>query len=233
MKAVRILPLIPVAIFLTMCRPVSEQQQTVSMLDTRVLPLQKQVPSTNRRPVAKQPELSRTDRKANEIKSYAQQNGYSTRYCFLVDLGMESGLKRFFVYDLLNRTVAYSGLVAHGSCEENFLKMAKFSNEPGGECTSLGLYKVGYSYYGQYGKAYKLYGLQSSNSNAFKRAIVLHGNNFVPEEETYPKPICNSSGCPMVSFTFLKTLSSIIDASSKPLLLWVYADSQSRMIANR
>ena len=67
-----------------------------------------------------------------------------------------------------------------------------------------------------------LYGLQETNSNAFNRAIVLHGNTFIPDEESYPKLICNSSGCPMVSFSFLEKLSSVIDKSPKPVLLWVY-----------
>jgi hypothetical protein len=177
-----------------MCSPAREQQKTISQLD----------------------------RRAMEVKSYAQQNGYSTRYCFLLDMSLESGLKRFFVYDLSKRIVIFSGLVSHGSCDQNFLRTAKFSNTPGGGCTSMGLYKVGSAYHGQYGKAYKLHGLQNSNSNAYSRAIVLHGNSFVPDEETFPKPICNSSGCPMVSFAFLNKLASILDASPKPVLLWVY-----------
>ena len=154
---------------------------------------------------------------------YAQKKGYSTRYCFLLDMRLHSGLKRFFVYDLTNNTVAFSGLVAHGSCDQDFLKEARFSNIPGGRCTSIGMYKVGCRYYGQYGKAYKLHGLQNSNSNAFKRAIVLHSFSCVPEQETYPKPICNSSGCTMVSLAFFKNLSSLIDKSNKPILLLVYA----------
>ena len=194
MKTVKMIPLTGLAIFLVMCSPVQEQQKSLTKLDRRAL----------------------------EIKKYAQQNGYSTRYCFLLDMGLQSGQKRFFVYDLAKNMVEFSGLVAHGSCDQNFLKEARFSNTPGGGCTSIGIYKIGHVYYGQYGKTYKLHGLQSSNSNAYNRAVVLHGNNFVPDEETYPKPICNSSGCPMVSFSFLNRLSAIIDKSPKPVLLWVY-----------
>ena len=156
------------------------------------------------------------------MKMFAQKRGYSTRYCFLLDMRMESGLKRFFVYDFGKNKAEISGLVAHGSCDQNFLKEARFSNTPGGGCTSVGIYKVGSAYYGQYGRAYKLYGLESSNSNAFNRAIVLHSYSCVPDEECFPKPICNSSGCPMVSVAFLSKLSAIIDQSDKPILLWVY-----------
>lgn len=175
--------------------------------------------STNR---PKRTEISQLQKCANELKMYAQQKGYSTKYCLLIDMSLNSGLKRFFVYDLTKNTVAFSGLVAHGSCDQLFLKDVKFSNTPESGCTSSGLFRVGRSYRGHYGKAYKLYGLQSSNSNAFKRAVVIHGLNCVPDEESYPNPICNSSGCPMVSFGFLEKLSSVIDHSEKPVLLWIY-----------
>ena len=166
--------------------------------------------------------LSPTHKHAQQLKTYAREKGYSTNYCFLIDMSVNSGLKRFFVYDLNKNTVALSGLVAHGSCDQLFLENAKYSNNPGSGCTSTGLYKVGKRYYGQYGKSYRLYGLQNSNSNAFKRAVVLHGLECVPDEESYPKPICNSLGCPMVSISFLNKLSTLIDRSEKPLLLWVY-----------
>jgi hypothetical protein len=166
--------------------------------------------------------LSQLDKRAKAVRMYAEKKGYSTTYCFLLDMRLQSGLKRFFVYDMSRNKVAFSGLVAHGSCDQMFLKEARFSNESGGGCTSIGLYKVGYPYHGQYGKAYKLYGLEESNSNAFSRAIVLHGYNCVPDKEPYPKPICNSSGCPMVSFDFLNKLSGVIDQSDKAILLWVY-----------
>jgi hypothetical protein len=203
MKTVKSIPLTGLTYFLIMCSPVQEQQKSLSQLD----------------------------RRASEVRMYAQKHGYSTRYCFLLDMSLQSGLKRFFVYDLSSNMVAFSGLVAHGSCDQDFLKEARFSNTPGGQCTSLGLYKVGRSYYGQYGKSYKLHGLQRSNSNAFSRAIVIHGNNFVPDQETYPKPICNSSGCPMVSFSFLDKLSGIVDKSSKPVLLWVFGTPSNPVAA--
>jgi L,D-transpeptidase catalytic domain len=205
MKTATIMPLIGIPFFLTMCGPVREQHK--HLLDLH--------------------------RRAQEIKIYAQKNGFSTRYCFLLDMRISSGLKRFFVYDLKQDVIAFSGLVAHGSCDQNFLQVARFSNTPGGGCTSVGIYKVGGAYYGQYGKAYKLYGLENSNSNAFNRSVVLHGYTCVPDEETYPKPICNSAGCPMVSLAFLKQLSSVIDNSGKPVLLSIYDSPASQLAGNR
>jgi hypothetical protein len=69
--------------------------------------------------------------------------------------------------------------------------------------------------------AYKLTGLDVSNSNAYARAVVLHSYQYVPDEES-EAAICQSWGCPMVSSNFLKVLSAYIDASHQPILLDVF-----------
>lgn len=159
---------------------------------------------------------------AKQLNNYAIENGFSTEYCFLVDMSMPSGQKRFFVYDQQTGSVVYAGLVAHGSCNQTFLSRAKFSNASNCGCSSLGKYKVGEFYRGKYGKSFKLYGLDNSNSNAYKRAIVIHGYDCVPDKEIYPMVLCNSLGCVMVSYNFFDRLSRIIQKSDKPIVLWVY-----------
>lgn len=171
---------------------------------------------------AEQKELLRLSKRADEAKLFAKRKGYSDDYCFLIDMTIPSGKKRFFVFDMNKKTIVFSGLVAHGSCDQNFLPDPKFSNDPGGGCTSIGKYKVGYSYKGQYGKAYKLFGLDKTNSNAYSRAVVLHGYTCVPDEEIYPGAVCNSLGCTMVSYGFLGKVSNIIDRSDKPIVLWIF-----------
>lgn len=160
--------------------------------------------------------------KAQQIKQFIANKNYNEELCFLVDMNLQSGLKRFFVYDLTNDEILYGGLMAHGSCNENYLKDAKFSNKPSCGCSSLGKYSIGAKYTGKFGTAYKLNGLDSSNSNAYKRNIVLHAYYCVPDEETYPYPICNSLGCPMVSKDFFNELMQEIDNSPKPMLLWMF-----------
>ena len=113
-----------------------------------------------------------------QVVQFLQEKGYSTEYCFLIDMGICSGKNRFFVYDIMRNTVTLSGLVAHGNCNTQFLEEAKFSNKPNCGCSSLGKYKVGASYRGEFGKSYRLYGLDSTNSNAFKRAIVAKGSGM-------------------------------------------------------
>lgn len=156
------------------------------------------------------------------LQQYAIENRYNRETCFLADMGLPSGSKRFFIYNMPKDSVVNEGLVAHGSCDAGFRVRASFSNKSGSGCSSYGKYKIGKSYYGQYGLAYKLHGLDSSNSNAFERNIVLHSYNCVPEQETHPWPICNSRGCPMTSPGFLNKLRAVIDGSKKPVLLWIY-----------
>ena len=167
--------------------------------------------------------VSRLKRQAAAIREYAKANHFNTNYCFLVDMSIPSGKKRFFVYNIKKDSLEFSSLVAHGwgSCQQGNDQL-QFSNIPNSCQTSLGKYKIGHSYNGTFGLAFKLYGLDKTNSNAFERAIVLHSLSQVPDSETYPDGICNSAGCPMVSPAFLTILSKYIKSSRKPILLWIY-----------
>ena len=159
---------------------------------------------------------------ADKLNEYAVSNGYSTKICFLVDMSLPSGRNRFFVYDTERKSIIASALVAHGCCNKSFMAHPKFSNVPDCGCTSVGRYKVGEFYRGQYGKSFRLYGLDNSNSNAFRRGVVIHGHDCVPDGEIYPRVLCNSFGCVMVSDNFFSKLSGIIQKSDKPIVLWVY-----------
>jgi len=135
---------------------------------------------------------------------------------------LPSGKKRFFVYDLERDSVEIAGLVTHGSGSEGESDELVFSNTPNSYCTSLGKYKIGNGYNGRFGLAYKLYGLDKTNSKAFDRFVVLHAHECVPNDEIAPLSICLSQGCPTVSPAFLTQLKTCIDQSEKPILLWIY-----------
>jgi hypothetical protein len=167
-------------------------------------------------------ERQRLRAKAGEQRTWLKSHGFNSSFCFLVDMQLPSGKNRFFVYDLRRDSVLRAGLVAHGSGGRYFSAKPVFSNKDGSGCTSLGRYRVGYAYAGQFGPAYKLYGLDTSNSRAFARNVVLHSYAAVPAHETYPQPICNSLGCPMVSPVFLETLKPLIVGSQKPVCLWIF-----------
>lgn len=168
--------------------------------------------------------LARLKEQAAAMKGYAATNGYNTDYCFLVDMSVPSGKKRFFIYDLKKDSLIMSSLVAHGfgSTKHNTYAELEFSNEPNSFKTSLGKYRIGNAYMGTFGLSYKLYGLDSTNDKAFERTIVLHSDAHVPETEPFPYYIYQSAGCPTVSPSFLAILTKYIKASKKPLLMWIY-----------
>lgn len=159
--------------------------------------------------------------KAIAAKSFIKQNHFDTSICFLIDMSLPANHKRFFVYDLAKDTIQNSGLVTHGNCNQYWLEGRRYGNEIGCGCTSLGKYKIGNSYYGRFGLAFKLYGLEKTNNNAFKRYVVLHSHSCVPDKEVVEE-ICQSNGCPTVSPNFLKLLEPMIRNSKRPIMLWMF-----------
>jgi hypothetical protein len=170
--------------------------------------------------------------RADQLKAFAKKNGYNTRYAFLADMGMKSGKKRFFLIDLETFQILKSGLVAHGKGNEDFATDKKYSNEIGSKCTSLGLYRIGQSFTGEFGTAFKLHGLSQSNNNAMKRAIVLHSMNGIPDEET-ATPIAQTEGCPSLSPGFLKSVIPIIENNPKAILLWLFDAGTEQVLSSK
>ncbi len=167
-------------------------------------------------------EFARLKTRAASIKQYLEANHYNSKICFLADMKMASGKKRFFVYDLQKDSILLSGLVAHGSCDNGFQITANFSNRINSGCSCTGKFRIGSRYEGRFGTAYKLYGLDPTNNNAYVRSIVLHAYDCVPEEEIYPLPVCNSRGCPMVSTWFLQKLQPYIKSSTRPVVINIF-----------
>lgn len=165
--------------------------------------------------------------RAGEAATFTKDKGYNTRIAFLLDMNIPSGSPRFFVYDLQADSIRMSGLVTHGSCNEWWLSKIKYSNVVGSGCTSLGKYKIGQSYQGRFGLAWKLHGLDARNSNAFKRYVVLHGHECVPETAS-DEDICQSLGCPTIAPSFLQSIKPVINHSNKPVLLWIYDSSHDQ-----
>jgi len=157
------------------------------------------------------------------IQTFIQnQSAYNQKMAFFIDMKIKSGKNRFFVYDFDEGKIIDQGLVAHGSGSETArYGELKFSNINNSLCTSLGKYYIGKSYLGQFGKAYKLHGLDSTNNNAFLRNVVLHQYEDVPYFEQ-EQPICNSFGCPMVNEKFYKRLEQFIDKSEGKIIMDIY-----------
>lgn len=165
--------------------------------------------------------LSRLKDLQSSLLTYTKNNGFNSSYAFVIDMKEHSGNNRFYVYDLQKDSVLSAGMVTHGY-GNNSRQAVAFSNVPGSNCSSLGHYKIGKSYNGRFGLAFKLYGLDKTNSNAFNRFVVLHSHPCVPDNEVYPSEICMSQGCPTVSPAYLKTLKNYIERSSQPVLLYIF-----------
>ncbi len=164
-------------------------------------------------------EINKVRNNLRELKIYAAMNKCNTNYAFIADMRISILKKRFFVCDLKTEKILDTAFVAHGIGSETFRGELTFSNVPDSRSTSLGKYKIGNSYNGDFGFSYRLHGLDSTNNNALRRAIVLHAHNSVPDRETN-FPICLSYGCPMVSRNFLQVLKGYIAKQGKtPILL--------------
>ncbi len=169
---------------------------------------------------------------AGALKMYAKSNGFNTRYAFIINMGMRSNTKRFFIVNLRSMCVEKTGLVTHGKGDEKeYTGVRQYSNREGSNCTSLGKYAIGKSYQGFFGMAYVLQGLEPSNSRAKDRKIVLHAMHCVPENPG-EYPICLSEGCPAVADAFLPEITKVLDATNKPVLLYIY-DSTKPPPANK
>jgi hypothetical protein len=182
---------------------------------------EKPLKTTNSKPVYSYEEKLKSE--ITEMRSFLGKTPkYNSDIAFFLDMNIESEKNRFFIYDLKHKKLINKGLVGHGSGSETGIEgKLRFSNTKNSNCSSLGKYAIGGSYSGRFGKAYKLYGLDKTNSNAFDRNIVLHKYADVPfEEQLYP--ICNSLGCPMVNDKFFGILEKTIDNSKKKIILVMY-----------
>ncbi|RVQ68820.1 murein L,D-transpeptidase catalytic domain family protein [Croceicoccus ponticola] len=116
----------------------------------------------------------------------------------LVDFTRPSRDRRFEIVDIANGRVVASYLVAHGrgSDPRNTGWVQEFSNRAGSNASSAGSYVIGDTYFGKHGRSRRLLGLDPTNSNAFDRAIVMHGADYVtPTMAAREGRIGRSLGC--------------------------------------
>ncbi|ALE15594.1 hypothetical protein AMC99_00278 [Altererythrobacter epoxidivorans] len=93
----------------------------------------------------------------------------------IADYGLHSSERRFHFVNL-ERDEVTSYHVAHGtgSDPEHDGWLNRYSNVEGSNATSRGAYITWEWYVGKYGTSVRLGGLDSTNNNAFDRAIVMH-----------------------------------------------------------
>lgn len=170
-----------------------------------------------------------------EAQEFINKNKYNSEYCIFVNFSAYSGSKRFMLYSFKENKIIYSCKCAHGNDgSENSMETTEqsFSNVPGSHKSSLGKYKIGKkrkinSFDNQFDVSmfnipcYEMYGLDKTNSNAYRRGILIHPG---PSISVFPIPMFpwQSFGCFSIPVDDFYEISKYIDDSKKPMLLYAY-----------
>ncbi len=138
----------------------------------------------------------------------------------IVDMSQPSTSKRLYVIDLLSRKLLFNTYVSHGR-NTGDLAAKRFSNTNESFQSSLGFYQTLGTYQGKHGLSLKLQGLEKGfNDNAYDRAIVVHGADYVCEDFIKRTGrLGRSQGCPAVPNALSK---GIIQAIKNGSCLFVY-----------
>jgi hypothetical protein len=138
----------------------------------------------------------------------------------IVDFSQPSVNKRLYVLDLANFQVLFNTFVAHGM-RSGKDKALSFSNKMSSHKSSLGFYVTDATYTGSNGYSLRLQGVEKGfNDNAGKRAIVLHGADYVNEDWIASQGyIGRSYGCPAVA---PELNQPIIDSIKEGTCLFIY-----------
>ena len=150
---------------------------------------------------------------ANRLVQYKLANhpNGNPRYWAIVDFNQPSTDKRFYLFDTKAETVTpYFVAHGHGNGEadtQNQLYAKVFSNEKGSNCSSLGIYKCLAPYVGHHGNSLQIEGLETTDSNAKTRRVVLHKADYVSAEylQTHDY-LGRSEGCFVVENSVVENL---------------------------
>jgi hypothetical protein len=142
----------------------------------------------------------------------------------ICDFSKISGSKRMYVIDTETEKLVLQTLVAHGkNSGEAFA--TSFGNQSSSHKSSLGFYVTNETYQGANGFSLKLNGMDKGyNDNAYERAVVIHGADYVSEEAAETNGfIGRSFGCPAVARSVNAKLINEIKEGS---CLFIYAPNE-------
>lgn len=139
----------------------------------------------------------------------------------VIDFSLPSDQKRLWVINLKERQLLFNDLVAHGRNSGNIMA-ENFSNVNESHMSSQGFYTTGNTYFGKHGLSLRLNGMEKEiNDNAFSRAIVMHGADYVSEDfiKAHGR-LGRSYGCPSVSQAISK---EVINTIKNKTCLFIYS----------
>lgn len=148
----------------------------------------------------------------------------SSRLLTICDFSLSSNEKRLWIINTETGEILFNTLVAHGkNTGEEFAE--KFSNTESSLQSSMGFYITDQTYFGENGYSLRLRGMDAGyNDAAERRAVVMHGANYVSEEFTKKHGrIGRSWGCPAIPRAVAK---SIIDTIKEENCLFIYYPDQ-------
>lgn len=160
-----------------------------------------------------------SDGRINEALRFCKNNNLSTEYAVFVDFNKHSGRERYMIYSFSQHKVIYRCLCATG------LSKNKFSNKPGSNLSSIGKYRITNGIHmmsiGREGLVVD--GLESTNSNAKNRKILIHYSEVLNSfpKSIFPIPILGkgiSHGCFSITSEGIRKTQEL----PKPALLWAY-----------
>lgn len=157
------------------------------------------------------------------IEGYNELDPVKTDVLTLIDFTKSSGDERFYVLDLRNKKLLFKTFVSHGrNSGQDFA--TSFSNRYGSFKSSPGFYRTENTYKGRNGYSLVLNGLEEGiNDNAKKRAIVVHGSDYVNSSIANSRgQVARSLGCPAVPRSISR---KVIDAIKGGSLLYIHSDS--------
>ena len=149
---------------------------------------------------------------------------HNTDIITIADLSKPSNQKRLFVINIKTGEVLFNTLVAHGkNSGQEYAK--KFSNSESSFESSLGFYTTTDTYFGKHGYSLRLNGCEKGfNDKANKRAIVIHGAEYVSESYIEQNGFLGRSyGCPAIPVELSKRIIDVIKNGS---CLFVYYPSK-------
>lgn len=137
----------------------------------------------------------------------------------VIDMSLSANKNRFFLIDVSNKKILHKSIVAHGrNSGGEFAK--HFSNKIGSFKSSIGFYRTAETYSGKHGLSLRLDGLEYSNSNARKRAIVIHAADYVSNAFIQNNGrLGRSLGCPSLP---QKDYDHIVHTIKNGSLLFIY-----------
>lgn len=165
------------------------------------------------------------DRAVSAMKCAINHGAEPASRLAVIDFSLPSSSQRLWLFDLHTQSLIMRELVAHGQGSgDNHAR--QFSNIEGSHQSSIGLFRTQESYYGQHGYSLRMDGLEPGiNDQARRRAIVIHGADYVDESWVARLGrIGRSHGCPAVSRNVIRTV--VDNLKGGQFLFAYYPDEQ-------